>query len=200
MSLRAELRRSQLGSTNTGDLPPSCVSCRQSGLREQGRGRWHLQGGGREGLRGGQCNDFGDALAASIQNCTRQAHMRQTRAPNVGCMDTHCDPTSARAAAGHCQSPGIEVLGWFGRTLVVSCTAPFTTRYNSGSRYLGMSSANSAAVAGAISDGLTTHAHPAAIAPACPGNRHCVSRTPTSPSTYEQTNAPGARERGRSGS
>ena len=51
--------------------------------------------------------------------------------------------------------------------LVVSSTAPLTTLYKSLSRYLGNNSARSSDVAGVSSDGFTTAAQPAAIAPVC---------------------------------
>jgi hypothetical protein len=52
------------------------------------------------------------------------------------------------------------------RTFVVSATAPFTTAYRSGSRWREISSANRVEVAGASSEGLSTQALPAAMAPA----------------------------------
>jgi len=50
---------------------------------------------------------------------------------------------------------------------VVSGIAPFITEYNSGSRYFGTSSATKAEKAGVSSEGLSTQALPAAMAPAC---------------------------------
>ena len=202
MSLRAELCRLQFGPTNTGDLPPSCVHRDQCALGGRGNVQGYLKGDGCEGLRGGQRDDSGNSFASGVKNYTRRGSVCQSGIRPIDGMRTHCDPTSAREAAiRRCQRPGVRTAGEAGRTLVDSCTAPFTTRYSSGSRYLGRSSANSAAVAGAISDGLTTHAHPAAIAPACSGNRHRVQPdTHLAENTQGRMNAPGARARGRSGS
>ena len=50
---------------------------------------------------------------------------------------------------------------------VVSGILPFMTAYNSGSRYFGTSSAIKAEKAGDSSEGLSTQALPAAMAPTC---------------------------------
>lgn len=80
---------------------------------------------------------------------------------------THCDPSEAQATEVEFHDV-IDFVYKYRKlqvTFVVSGTAPFTTAYKVGSRYLGKSSARRALVARVDSEGLMTQAFPAAMAP-----------------------------------